>query len=676
MPDNFHQVLRNTGLMDDFSDEAVKDIVESLTTETFHQGDIIIREGELGDRLFIILDGAVRVFTHNKQGEEIVLARLEEGKYLGEQALLSQKPLRRNACARALTDVTCLTLSHTVFQRQLQSNPTLKQLLEKQGGAQLLEKFTKQLKDSSDARHSLQSFFSNIKPFRRRQVFFRQGDPPDHAYFVLRGSVVIRFHDDDLKLKSQSQVNPGQFFGELGLVKNLPRSGTAVALSDAEVSVIDGESFREAYEQNSQLKGLIDAILGVYHVPAHGLVTQYQGRFLEHPAIQTTIQKPNHETLIASRVIRADIFAIQYVDIPDHEDAAFQDKPDHRRELMIAGDRLVGVLSIGHWDDLAEISRHVYDKTIMSKEHGDKFSESGMLIPSRQRSMDQEDELCTCMHVKVHTIQKLILEGVQTLETVAKSSGAGNVCGGCRPRILELLGGKAWIYAKIMEISEHNDSIRSFRLQPIDHTIKTYHAGQHLVIEGHIDNNWISRSYTLTSADTEKKYYEITAKRESRGLFSRWLFDRCREGEILRITEPQGSLSFSPEKSEPAVCLVAGIGITPAIALGRKLINAQRNKPLHIDYSVRSTEIAFGEELAAWPKDHPNISATIRRTDVDGRLTESQLHRIIDEFPNAEFYLCGPSAYEEGVTNMLRQSGVDADRIHVERFINAGGPAN
>ena len=172
----------------------------------------------------------------------------------------------------------------------------------------------KQLQDSSDDIHLLQSFHRNVQRFRRRQVFFRQGDSPDHVYFLARGSVVVRFHDENLKLESESRVNPGQFFGELGLLKNAPRKGTAVALSDAHVCVIDGGSFREMYEKNRWLKGFIDAVLGIYHVPTHGLITQYEGRFVQQPAIQTTIQKPNEETIIASRVIHADIFAIHYSD--------------------------------------------------------------------------------------------------------------------------------------------------------------------------------------------------------------------------------------------------------------------------------------------------------------------------------------------------------------------------
>lgn len=187
----FDEILRRTGLFGDLSEDATKEIVESLNTEKFKRGEIIINQGELGDRLFVLLKGAVRVFTHGQQGEEIVLARLEKGGFFGEQALLPGKPVRRNASVRALTDVVCLTLSHDAFQRHLKSSPTLRQLLEKQGEAQLLSNVRKQLQDSSDDIHLLQSFHRNVQRFRRRQVFFRQGDSPDHVYFLARGSVAF-----------------------------------------------------------------------------------------------------------------------------------------------------------------------------------------------------------------------------------------------------------------------------------------------------------------------------------------------------------------------------------------------------------------------------------------------------------------------------------------------------
>ena len=95
---------------------------------------------------------------------------------------------------------------------------------------------------------------------------------------------------------------------------------------------------------------------------------------------------------------------------------------------------------------------------------------------------------------------------------------------------------------------------------------------------------------------------------------------------------------------------------------------------MYVDYSARSVEVAFRDELTDWPKNHLNISTRIRRTDVDGRMTESDLKGIVSQYPEADFYVCGPLAYEEAVTEMLKQLEVPADRVHVETFIHAGGP--
>jgi nitric-oxide synthase len=674
MPHDHYELLRNTRLFAALSGAVVRSICASLQTETFPAGETILTEGDLGDRLFIIRSGVVRIFTHNQDGDELVLARLEAGNYFGEQSLLAENPLPRNASARAMTEVTLLSLSHAAFRQHLHTSPALKQLLEDKGSAELLARITRQLEDSRNSEHSLQTLFNRVEPFRRRQVFFRQGDAALDAYFILKGSVEVRFHDDDLRLVSKAQLQPGRFFGELGLLEEKPRTGTAVAATDCEVCVISGDAFRKAYDDNPRLHELIDAVTGIYQVPFMGLITQYRGTFLGHPAVQTTIRKQNRETISAARVIDAEIFSIEYPDVADQESMGFQGSADQTREIKLAGNRLVGVTSIGHWRDIEEICRLVYNRTPLDEDALREFTASGALPSTVQSLVDEEDELCKCLHLKYRTLKQLIDRGVTTIEALTKESGAGNICGGCRPRIIELLGGSAWMDARAIGILEHNDSIRSYRIQPLSRPINGYQAGQHLVVQALIDDHWVSRSYTLTSSDEQRDYYEITVKREPKGLFSRWLFDHCKVGDILRITEPQGAISFVPEQQVPAICLMGGIGITPAIAFARKSIGSQQPRTLHIDYSVRSAETAFGDELAAWPAQHPQISVCVRRTDIDGRLTQEDVAQLLGRHPDAEFYICGPQRYEDGVTAILNDLKVDPAKIHVERFAHAGAP--
>src|SRR5438045_429635 len=76
-------------------------IAEQGETLDSPAGGVIIREGEVGDKMYVILDGAVQVFTTSFDGSDIVLARLEAGRWFGEQALIPGGTGRRNASIRA-----------------------------------------------------------------------------------------------------------------------------------------------------------------------------------------------------------------------------------------------------------------------------------------------------------------------------------------------------------------------------------------------------------------------------------------------------------------------------------------------------------------------------------------------------------------------------------------------
>ena len=69
--------------------------------------------------------------------------------------------------------------------------------------------------------------------FAEGQILFREGDPSDGVFRLLRGTVdVVRELGGDLILLGT--VGAGQFIGEMGLVENQPRSATARADAGAE----------------------------------------------------------------------------------------------------------------------------------------------------------------------------------------------------------------------------------------------------------------------------------------------------------------------------------------------------------------------------------------------------------------------------------------------------------
>jgi CRP-like cAMP-binding protein len=75
---------------------------------SFEQGEMIIQEGEMGDSLFLIIEGKVGV---HRLGKEIT--SLSERDAFGEMSLLDHEP--RSASVTALTDATCLKVDREDF---------------------------------------------------------------------------------------------------------------------------------------------------------------------------------------------------------------------------------------------------------------------------------------------------------------------------------------------------------------------------------------------------------------------------------------------------------------------------------------------------------------------------------------------------------------------------------
>jgi len=669
------ELLKSTGLFDDYSDRELESIYEELLHEHYKADEIILNEGDVGDRLRIIVSGSVRVYTHNEEGREIVLARLERGRYFGEQALLTANPLRRNASVCALTDVETASLTHGAFQKHLKANEKLRSLLAETGQKQLILKITNQLRNQGAQQREIGPLLEQTRNLTEREVLFRQGDDPDNAYFLLNGCVEIRFYEEDRRLRTHTLIQPGQFFGELGALDKRPRAGTAVATVASQVAMISSHTFSAFYQENSQLQSLITSLKSLYQVPALGLVTQYQGDFLGRPAIHTTIRKPNGEVLTVSRLRSANVFSIAYPDtasMQNHEH--FGDADDHARELILDNRRLAGVISFGAWNDHPELFNAVYERAEISEGDLESFRKNGRL-DLRVRSSATAGFLCECMRVSKEVIVRLFSEGVRNLEEISTKTGAGTVCGGCRPRIVELTGGTAWTYVAIVNIREHNQIIRSYRLQPLNGRVCPFRAGQHIVIEGNVDGRWVARPYTLTEVDEANNFYEITVKRETRGYFSNWLFGHDRERIQLRVSEPQGGFVFEPGLHTPACCLMAGIGITPAIAFGRQWLARRAERVLHIDYSVHAKEeAAFQRELADWPQKFPNISIHTRITSQEGHLGEANIRTLLNRFSAADIYICGPERYAVAIRASLTKLGVPAGKVHLEEFIQAGAP--
>lgn len=94
-----------------------------ISQEHFEPGQAIFHQGDLGDRVYIILSGEADV-VREADGVESVLARLKAGEYFGEMALLSNSA--RNATVRCVTSMDTLSIPKSDFNALAANLPDLR----------------------------------------------------------------------------------------------------------------------------------------------------------------------------------------------------------------------------------------------------------------------------------------------------------------------------------------------------------------------------------------------------------------------------------------------------------------------------------------------------------------------------------------------------------------------
>ncbi|MHC4140815.1 MAG: Crp/Fnr family transcriptional regulator [Planctomycetota bacterium] len=89
---------------------------------TYDDGEIIVRQGDVGDRMFVIQKGRAQVLVE-KDGRETPIRVAQEGELIGEMAIFERHV--RSATVRALGEVRVLTVDKKNFLKRIHEDPSL-----------------------------------------------------------------------------------------------------------------------------------------------------------------------------------------------------------------------------------------------------------------------------------------------------------------------------------------------------------------------------------------------------------------------------------------------------------------------------------------------------------------------------------------------------------------------
>jgi CRP/FNR family transcriptional regulator, cyclic AMP receptor protein len=112
--------------------EDMRDLADKFHSVRYRRGEVIFREGEPAERLFLIDDGRVKLSIASPTGQELLVAVLGRGQIFGELAVVDRG--NREMDARAMEDARLFTLAGDVFWSMMEGRPALaRRLLELMG---------------------------------------------------------------------------------------------------------------------------------------------------------------------------------------------------------------------------------------------------------------------------------------------------------------------------------------------------------------------------------------------------------------------------------------------------------------------------------------------------------------------------------------------------------------
>jgi len=121
------EALRRCPLFEPCPEGVLIEVGRQLRHRHFRRNEVVFHQGDPGDALHVITDGAVKIVLPSPEGEEAIIATLRPGDFFGELALLDGEP--RSATATAVEPTETLSLPRDVFRELVDHHPELRDAL-------------------------------------------------------------------------------------------------------------------------------------------------------------------------------------------------------------------------------------------------------------------------------------------------------------------------------------------------------------------------------------------------------------------------------------------------------------------------------------------------------------------------------------------------------------------
>lgn len=226
---------------------------------TLSAGEVLIRQGDAGDALFIVRSGALQVMVTAVDGTEQSLATLGPDDVVGEMALLYGRP--RAATVRATSAGAVWEVPAVALERLFAANPSARTRLLDAAARRLPSLYLASVPLfaglDAEALREL-DLETNWVRLDGGDTLFRRGDRSGELYVVVWGRLEVVLDDDEGQPVVVRHLGHGDVVGEVALFTDAPRNATVRAVRDTELVRLSRAEMHRLIEQHP--RGAIEMI--------------------------------------------------------------------------------------------------------------------------------------------------------------------------------------------------------------------------------------------------------------------------------------------------------------------------------------------------------------------------------------------------------------------------------
>jgi len=231
------QLIDALPIFEDLPEDQLSDLAGRLQLHAFPAGKPVFRQGDPPEAFYIVRRGVFQVVEEDPDtGAERVLRTLGRGESFGELGLIGRSP--RAASVKAVEDGELFRVDRGTFDRLLADMATVPDFAPTlQAVAELRQLPAFAGLGSDDLAEVLEhGAWVNVPPER---TIIEQGTEGD-AFYAIRSGQVDALRDGE----HLQTLGPGSYFGEVALLRNVPRTATVVARTPVRLFRLDREGFQ------------------------------------------------------------------------------------------------------------------------------------------------------------------------------------------------------------------------------------------------------------------------------------------------------------------------------------------------------------------------------------------------------------------------------------------------